>query len=173
MANLGTIAVSATPDQEGGGSLASSGGSSVDEAVGVVLIQSTFLPTTIVQTPGVIDHEFTVREFTRFFSGANTMEFTFERGKRPSEEFQIGVNFEPDMLGGDSPLSHTVTAEEYDSGTDVTGTFLENATLDGYLSYVTITGGTSKTKYRVIFEVLTAAGNRYEHSVIVQVLDNI
>lgn len=156
-----------------GASFVSAGDSGVDDITGVQTVLGTFLPTTIAATPGEMDDLFVGPTFDKYFSGAGIMEFRLQRGKRPDEQFQIGVSFEPDMLGGDSPQSHVVTATKADDGTDVSGAFLTGATLSGYTSSVTIRGGDNKTLYRVTFVVTTALGNIYEHSVLVQVLDTI
>lgn len=97
------------------------------------------------------------------------MEFTLPRGKRPSERFDIGIDFTPDLGGSDPAVSHIVTAYD-DADQDVSATFLEGAALAGNISKVFVKAGIDGMTYNVVFKVTSAAGEKFEHSIVVPVM---
>lgn len=95
-------------------------------------------------------------------------QFVLDRKKRPSEEFDIGIDFTNDLDDGDVPISHQVLAFDQ-SGADASAQFIESPVLAGNTSKVSVKAGSDGMTYRVAFSVLTAAGKSYEHGVIVAV----
>jgi hypothetical protein len=95
------------------------------------------------------------------------MRFTLPRRKRPSERFPIGVDLTNELEVGDTLVTHTITA--WDGVTDVTLTLLEAPTLGPAISSATLKNGVDGKTYRVNFVVNTAAGNEYEHDILISV----
>lgn len=95
------------------------------------------------------------------------MRFNFSRGKRPSEQFQISVDFTND-LGTDTIASRAVTATAADDGSDQTATILGAVSgTGGLITVVLKSGGLAQRQYIVKFTATTTGGSVYEHDVVV------
>lgn len=99
------------------------------------------------------------------------MRFTLDRAKRPYEEFDIGVDFAPDIgTAGDTPGSYTVTASL--AGTDVTSSFIVSPTIAGTVVKAIVNGGVHGSVYLVNFKMQTTNGMKFEHDVVVRLDKN-
>lgn len=98
------------------------------------------------------------------------MQFTFDRGKRPDEKFTIEIDFTDDMASGDTVASETVEAfDQADPTTDLTATLTENLSEASGIVGCRIKAGTAGKTYVFRFQITTAAGDKFEHDVLVAV----
>ena len=94
------------------------------------------------------------------------------RSKRPTEEFRLSWDFANDVEAADSYASHTITAIDVQTGTDVTATFLQSPQrvgTEGAILGVQIQAGTDGSDYDVVFALTTTQGDVFQRVVRVEV----
>jgi hypothetical protein len=92
------------------------------------------------------------------------------RSKRPSEEFRLSWDFVNDVEAGDSGSAFEVKAfDASNADTDVSTTFLQNASRSDKVVSVQVQAGTADHDYDVRFQLTTAGGDVFQRIVRIRV----
>lgn len=100
------------------------------------------------------------------------MRFQFQRGKRPSEDLRLFIDFANDVAKVQADTLASVVVKAYDeTGLDVTASTTRSPQLDGTISYINFYGGTAGKQYVINMKATTSGGQKYEHDIEVDVSD--
>jgi hypothetical protein len=98
------------------------------------------------------------------------MRKTFNRRKRPYERFPLEWDFGPELaqIFGDSIATFAVTVTD-EAGADSSAAMLDTTALFGTVVQAWIKDGGASIDYFVNYKVVTAAGAKWEHDILVPV----